>query len=309
VKAHDYTGGVKGFTAEINRERSRIWNRKMADPDEQVADLDAAGIDIAILQPPPVGYYYWTEPAIGAELSRMVNENTARFIRRYPDRFLGWATVPLQDVEKAIEETKYAVLTLKLSGVTIASGVNGHGLDEEEFLPFFTAVEELDVPIFIHPSNPPGVERMENYYLTNLLGFPVDTTLAAALLVFGGVFDHCPSLRVCLAHAGGVLPFLLGRFEHGQAERPEMQECCLHSFSYYLRNIYVDVITFRPETLRFVLSSMPEGHVFLGSDYPFDMADKDAISTVRSAISDQTVLEQIFSRTIASLIQLPEKEL
>jgi aminocarboxymuconate-semialdehyde decarboxylase len=305
VKASDYAGGVKDVTAEINLERAKIWNRKMADPHEQVKDLDDAGIDIAILQPPPIGYYYWTEPPIGAELSRMVNEATASFVQRYAERFLGWATVPLQDTELAIKEARYAIETLKLCGVTITSNVNGVGLDDEKFLPFFATVEELDVPIFIHPGNPPGAERMRDYYLTNFLGFPLDTTLAVALLVFGGVFDRYPNLKICLAHAGGVLPFLLGRFEHGQAERPEARERCKHPFSHYLKNIYVDTVTFRADILQFVISVMPQGHIFFGTDYPFDMADLNGINIVKSAITDKTELVQVFSGTISSLIQRP----
>jgi hypothetical protein len=132
VKAHDYAGGVKDLTAEINRERSRIWNRKMADSHEQVVDLDAAGIDIPILQPPLIGYYYWTEPAIGAELSRMVNENTACFICRYPDRFLGWATVrgSASRCGKGNRGSQICRPKPESERVTMTSNVNGHGLDE-----------------------------------------------------------------------------------------------------------------------------------------------------------------------------------
>lgn len=302
VKAADYAGGVKDVTAEINQARAQVWNRKMADPVEQVADLDEAGIDVAILQPPPIGYYYWTEPPIGAELAHMVNQHTADFIESQPQRFKGWATVPLQDTELAVAELRRAVGELGLLGVTITGNVNGQGLDEERLFPFYAAVEELRVPIFIHPGNPPGAERMSNYYLTNFLGFPTDTTLAAAQMIFGGVFDRYPDLRVCLAHAGGVLPFLLGRFAHGQAQRPEARERCRKPFREYLQNIYVDSVTFSPKTLRFVLDQMPKGHVFLGTDYPFDMADMDAVAMVRRAVTDPDLQRAIFQDNIVEII-------
>ncbi len=306
VKAEDYAGGVNQQTARINQERGQDWSRKMSDPEEQLEDMDRAGIDLAVLQPPPIGYYYWTEPAVGAELARLVNQNTADFIAKYPQRFLGWATVPLQDPELAAAEVRFAVRELKLSGITLTSNVNGHGLDERMFDPFWAAVQELDAPLFIHPGNPPGAERLANYYLTNFLGFPMDTTLAAVSMVFGGVFDRFPDLKLCLAHAGGVLPFLLGRLEHGQAQRPEAQEKCQHPFSHYLKNIYVDTVTFSVPTLRYVLSMMPPGHVFFGTDYPFDMADMEGVSLVKEAIGhDQALTDQVFCGVMAGLLGLP----
>lgn len=305
VKAGDYACGVNEQTALINKQRGVVWSRKMCDPDEQLRDMEKAGIDIAMLQPPPIGYYYWTEPKVGAELSRMVNENTAGFIAKYPDSFLGWATVPLQDSELAAAEARFAVRELKLSGITMTSNVNGHGLDDEIFDPFWETVQELDVPLFIHPGNPPGAERMANYYLTNFLGFPVDTTLAAVSMVFGGVFDRFPNLKLCLAHAGGVLPFLLGRLEHGQSQRPEAREKCRHPFSHYLKNIYVDTVTFSVPTLRYVISMLPAGHVFFGTDYPFDMADMDGVALVREAVGeDQALSEEVFHGVMAKLVGL-----
>lgn len=308
VKAGDYAGGVNEQTARINRERGLVWSRKMSDPEEQLRDMDEAGIDMAMLQPPPIGYYYWTEPEVGAELSRMVNQNTARFIGEHPERFLGWATVPLQDPWLAAAEARHAVRELKLSGITMTSNVNGRGLDEESLDPFWEAVQELDVPLFIHPGTPPGAERLANYYLTNFLGFPMDTTLAAVSMVFGGVFDRFPGLKVCLAHAGGVLPFLLGRLEHGQAQRPEAREKCRHPFNHYLKNLYVDTVTFSVPTLRYVISMLPPGHVFFGTDYPFDMADMEGVSLVKESVGqDERLLAEVFCGVMAGLLKLPKK--
>lgn len=306
VKADDYAGGVNELTARINKERGQVWQRKMSDPAEQIQDLDSAGIDVAILQPPPIGYYYWTEPSEGAQLAHMVNQNTAEFVAKHPDRFLGWATVPLQDPELAAKEARKAILDLKLSGITMTSNVNGQGLDDRAFDPFWSTVQDLDVPLFIHPGNPPGAERLSNYYLTNFLGFPMDTTLGAVSMVFGGVFDRFPDLKVCLAHAGGVLPFLLGRLEHGQAQRPEAREHCEHPFSYYLKNIFVDTVTFSASTLRYVISMLPPGHVLFGTDYPFDMADMDGVARVKTAVGDdEQLLEQVFYGAMAGLLKLP----
>ena len=127
-------------------------------------------------------------------------------------------------------------------------------------------------------------------------------------MVFSGIFDRCPHLKICLAHAGGVLPFLLGRLEHGQSVRPEAQETIRNNFSYYLKNLYVDSITFRPDILRFVISIMPEGHVFMGTDYPFDMADMDPVNTVKSAISDKVLISDILGGNISRVIGISNKK-
>jgi aminocarboxymuconate-semialdehyde decarboxylase len=293
VKASDYLDGAYEDSALINRNRAPDWNLKMSDMSEHLADLTEAGIDRGVLGPPPVGFYYWAEPSAGADLARMVNENTARFVSEHPGRFWGLATLPLQDVRLALSELDYAVRALRLKGVAMASNVNGQGLDEEYLLPFFEAAESLGLPIYIHPHQAPGSERMRKYYLINFLGYPLASTLAAAELIFGGVLDRFQGLKICLAHAGGVLPFLLGRFEHGRLVRPEARMFCKHPVSSYLKNFYVDTITFRPETLRFVLEAFPEGHVFLGTDYPFDMGDLNGVASVTSAIKDPDRQRQI----------------
>jgi aminocarboxymuconate-semialdehyde decarboxylase len=165
-------------------------------------------------------------------------------------------------------------------------------------------VEELGVPIFIHPNNPAGIERVRKYYLTNFLCYPLETTIAAAQLVFGGVLDRFPNLKICLSHAGGVLPFLIGRLERGQSVRPEARDHYRHPFPHYLKNFYVDTITYRADTLRFVLELMPPGHVFLGTDYPYDMADTDPIGSVRTAAQDEGLLSQIFNNNLAVVLGL-----
>ena len=304
IKATDYLDGAHEASAEINRRNAPAWNRKMTDLEEHVADMVGSGIDMGVLWPPPVGFYYWAEPLAGAELARLINENMSRIISEKPDRFLGLAAVPLQNTDLAVRELIHAIRHLGLHGVVIASNVNGQGLDEERFHPFFEQSERLNVPIFIHPHNAAGSERMRNYYLINFLGYPMDSTLAAAQLLFGGILDRFPGLKICLAHAGGVLPFLLGRLEHGQSVRPEARKSCAHPVSYYLRHFYMDSITFRPEAIRFVLSTVPEGHVFMGTDYPFDMGDLDAVQSVKSAVTDEIPLKQILGGTLRQIMGL-----
>ena len=128
--------------------------------------------------------------------------------------------------------------------------------------------------------------------------------MVASKLVFGGVLDRYPDLKFCLSHAGGVLPFLVGRIDHGQSVRPEAQGGCEHAFHHYLKNFYVDTITFRADTLRFVLDIMPEGHVFMGTDYPYDMADTDPIGSVKAAVTEEDLQQNIFGKNIGAVMDL-----
>ncbi|MFH1488162.1 MAG: amidohydrolase family protein [Pseudomonadota bacterium] len=297
-----YPSSIDPRSEEINREKGVDWTRKMSDFDENLADLKAAGMDVGILQPTQTMFFYWAEPSTASELIRMVNEYTAQGVSRYPEHFIGLATVPLQNGEMAADELGYAVEKLGLKGVVIGSNVNGIGFDEERFQPFFEKVEALDVPIFIHPVNPAGTERVGRYYLVNFLGYPLESAVTAAQFVLGGVLDRHPGLKICLSHAGGVLPFLLGRLEHGQSVRPEAREHCKYPFHGYLKNFFVDTITYRPETLRFVLEIMPVGHVFMGTDYPYDMADTDPVGSVNAAVTDETLQGQIFGKNLTSVL-------
>ena len=299
-----YPSGLHEKSGEINRRKGVEWERKMRDFDENVADLKAAGMDMGVLQPTQTMFFYWAETTAAVELTRMVNEYTAQGVRQHPEHLVGLATVPLQNVDLAIEELTHSVQKLGLRGVVTGSNINGHGFDEEQFRPFFQKVEELDVPIFVHPNSPAGIERVRNYYLANFLGYPLESTVMAAQLVFGGVLDRYPNLKICLSHAGGALPFLLGRLEHGQSVRPEAQEHCKHRFHHYLKNFYVDTITFRADTLRFVLEIMPEGHVFMGTDYPYDMADTDPVNSVKSAVKDENLLSKIFGENLSVVMGL-----
>ncbi len=299
-----YPSGVDERSEQVNRKKGEEWDRKMSVLRENLSDLDAAGLDMGVLQPTQTMFFYWADPSAAAELSRMVNENTAEQVRKSAGRFVGLATVPLQDGALAVRELTHGVKELGLRGVVTGSNVNGHGFDEEIFQPFFAKVEEFGIPLFIHPNNPAGVERIRRYYLANFLALPLETTLAAAQLVFGGVLDRFPGLKICLSHAGGVLPFLLGRLEHGQAFRPEAREHCRQPFSHYLKNFFVDTITFRPDTLRFVLRLMPAGHVFTGTDYPYDMADTDPVGSVKAAVKNKGELDAVLGKNLAAVLGL-----
>ena len=286
----------------INLKKARDWFRKMTDFNEHISDLNSSGMDVAILHPTPMEFLYGVPPEEYAKLSRLINQNTADFINNCPERLLGLATLPLQNMDLALEEIHFAIDELDLKGIAMGSSVNGIGFDESIFIPFFKEVEKRDIPIFIHPTNPVESKRLTKYYLSNLIGFPMDTTIAASQLIFGGVFEQFPKLKICLAHAGGTLPFLLGRLQHGNSVRPESQENITHPFNYYLKNIYVDTVVFHQEILKFVLSVMPKSHVFMGTDYPFDMSDTNPIEFISAALSDKEQVKELLGRNLANIL-------
>ncbi|MFQ6111592.1 MAG: amidohydrolase family protein [Nitrospinota bacterium] len=288
---------------DINRERSKGWSELMLNPDKMIRGMDRRKIDIALLSPPPYAFYHWAEGELGTRLARMTNDYLASLCKRFPDRFLALADVPLQNGEEAPRELRRAVKDLGLKGAAICSNINGRLLDEPGFDPFFREAEALKAFIFIHPHDVAGADRLQRFYLTNLIGNPLDTTIAAARLILGGTFERYPELRICLAHAGGHLPYIRGRLDHGWEARPEVKKTP-HPPSYYFRHLYFDTITFYRPTLRFLAETVGDGHVLLGTDFPFDMAEDDPVGFIEGAGLARASKERILGGTAAELLGL-----
>ncbi len=248
----------------------------------RLADMDKADVDMQVLSlnPPMV---YWADTALGARLARLYNDELAATVAGHPNRLAGLATVPLQDVPAAVEELERAIRHLGLRGVYIGSNVCGKDLDHPDLLPFFAKAEALRAPIFIHPIDVLGVERLRSYYLNNGLGNPFDTAVAAARLIFGGVLDRFPRLAVCLAHAGGALPYLVGRLDRVYRVRQEARETVRRSPTAYLRRFYYDTITHHDQALQYLVGLVGADRVALGSDYRFDMGLLDPAGSIRAA--------------------------
>jgi aminocarboxymuconate-semialdehyde decarboxylase len=222
---------------------------------------------------------YWADADLGLRLARVVNDAIAEAVRTHRDRLVGLATLPLQAAEAAVAEVSRAVRELGLRGVYLGTNVRGVDLDEAGFTPVFARIAELGVPVFLHPLNVLGGGRVGAYYLHNLLGNPFDTAVAAARLVYGGVLDRFPTLRVCLPHAGGAFPYLLGRIDHGYRVRAE----CRHlprPPSAYLDRFFFDTISHSPGALRFLIGLVGADRVMLGSDYCFDMGYEEPVKAL-----------------------------
>jgi aminocarboxymuconate-semialdehyde decarboxylase len=201
-------------------------------------------------------------------------------VKKHSDRFAAVATLPLQVPDEAVKELERAVKKLGLRGVEIGSNVAKRELGDEKFWPVYKVLEELDVPMFVHPHHVAGLDRLMDFYLNNLIGNPLDTTIAATRLIFSGTLEKFPKLKVVLAHGGGQFPFIFGRIEHGYKVRPEPKEKVRQPPRAFLKNLYFDTITHNPDALRYLIAFAGSDHVLTGSDYPYDMGDPDPAQTV-----------------------------
>jgi aminocarboxymuconate-semialdehyde decarboxylase len=246
-------------------------------------DMLRQGVDLQVLSvPPPFGFFYALEPPTALAICRVLNDAFAETVAADPDHFVALATVPLQAPEVAVTELRRAVTELGLCGVEIGSNVAGRNLDDQGLRPFFAAVQDLDVPLFIHSTNGGalGGGRLARYQLANLIGNPTEDALAAASLIFGGVLEDFPRLKVYLAHAGGSCPYIFGRWEHGWRVRPEARTIIQRPPSAYAGQLMFDSLTHSAAALQFLIDSVGSERVLLGTDYPYDMAEPEPVQRV-----------------------------
>jgi aminocarboxymuconate-semialdehyde decarboxylase len=252
------------------------------DLERRLQDMAASRVDIQVLSVCPQTFVYAQPPALAASFARIQNEQLAKQVKARPDRFLAIATLPMQAPKQAADELRHAMRVLGLAGAQIGSNIAGRNLDDPEFEPVWAAAAELGAFILLHPINVAGMDRLGSYYLNNLIGNPLDTTIAAACLVFSGVLERYPSLKICLAHGGGFVPYQAGRFVHGWQVRQEPKKKLAKPPTDSLNRFYFDTIVHSAEVLEFLVGSAGSGRVLLGSDYPFDMGMPDGVLQVKN---------------------------
>jgi len=259
---------------------------KLVDLTLHLAEMDENGIDLRVISGWLDLVAYWLPSNKAARLNRLQNETIAEALAPHAERFVGLATVPLQDGPTAARELTYAMETLGLRGVMIGSHINEANLDEPFLEPFWEAAEGLEAFILLHPFQIFAGERYSRYYLHNVVGNPLETTLAAASLIFGGVLARYPGLRICLSHAGGFLPYQIGRLDRAFEALPVARERVNRQPSTFLDQFYYDSIAFDAESLSFAIRRVGEERVLLGSDFPFGMgnpqyrADMDSLENL-----------------------------
>jgi aminocarboxymuconate-semialdehyde decarboxylase len=270
-----------GFNSEaskaVNHDQQAQIAPQLTTVVQKLADMDRLGIDMQVLSPAPPQYYYWADAELARTSSRLINERIAETVAAHPDRFAGLGTLPMQAPELAVAELRRCVSELGLKGIEISTNVAGAELSEERFRPVFAAAEELGVVVFLHPMGFTHGERLAAYYLNNVIGNPLESTIAVSHLIFGGVLDDHPALKICVAHGGGYLASYSGRMDHAFRHRADCQ-CCRELPSSYLKRMYFDTVVFDADQLRYLVKKFGADRIMLGSDYPFDMGDADPVT-------------------------------
>jgi aminocarboxymuconate-semialdehyde decarboxylase len=274
------------------------------DPVARIAEMDRFGIDISVLSASPTLFFYGEAEAEAADFARQFNDELAAWVKTYPDRFMGLASLPLQSPETAASELERAVTGLGLVGGEIGTSLPGPAaIDEAGLEPLFETAEALDVPLLLHPNDPP-VPLLGAFHLPNGIGNPLDTTIAAARLMFSGTLDRYPTLRIILVHGGGFLPYQFGRLDRIHQMRSEAQTRMSNAPSTYMRRFWIDSVTHSTAALEYLARLMGTDRVVLGSDYPFDMQDPDPVGRLRTAGIDPLVLgvtaQELFARSPAA---------
>lgn len=300
----DYTETPEGFFVQAAGFRNGPLSSRYWDLEGRIADMDATGITMQVLSL-TAPMTYWASPDLSERLSRAYNDACAEAHRQYPDRFIGLATLPLPDIDRSLRELERARGLPGIHGVYMGTHVNGRDLSDPGFLPVFQAIEAAGLPVFLHPLIVLGGQRLKPFYLGNLLGNPFEAAVAAAHLIFGGVLDRCPELEVSLPHAGGALPILMGRLDHGQRVRKEGAHMPRPP-SDYLRRFTYDTIAHSPEILRWLISQVGIDRVVLGSDYSFDMGYARPLAVLDALDLTQEERAMILESTAATILRLPK---
>lgn len=252
----------------------------------------------------PVLFSYWAEPKHGLELSEFLNDHIAELVAKYPKNYIGLATVPMQDTELAIKELERAK-AIGHVGIQIGSNINDENLSEERFFPIFEACERLGMAVMIHPWQMMGFDSMKKYWLPWLVGMPAETSRAACSMIFGGVLERLPNLRVCFSHAGGSFLPTLGRIEHGFNCRPDLVAIDNDvNPRDYVGKFWVDCITHDIDALKYILKMQGSKRVCLGSDYPFPLGDLEIGKFIEESDLSTQDKENIFSNSTLEWLNL-----
>lgn len=255
----------------------------MVDLHRRLGDMDAQGVDVQVVSVRPQVFGYDVDLDVAKRLASVQNDGLVETVSHHPDRLQAMISLPLQDSAGAVAEIGRWADERSVRGVLIDSNVAGRNLDDERLLPVWSALADADLPVLVHPyqGDVAGMERMRRYYLFNLIGNPMDTTIALASVVFGGILDRFPTLRWCFVHGGGYAPFQIGRWDHGWSVRREPKAHLSEPPSTRLSRLFYDSLTHGAPALRLLAEHVGRTQIMLGSDYPFDMGDPRPVDTIR----------------------------
>jgi aminocarboxymuconate-semialdehyde decarboxylase len=274
------------------------------DPVARIKALDDMSIDLQAISPSPILLFYWEEPAVAAHFSRMQNEAIQTIVKKHPDRFVGFGSVPLQSIPEAIAIAKEAK-SMGLKGLEVGNAVGEQQLDDPAFEGFFDAVEALDMLLFVHPLEG-GVDAGDPIagMLGNVLQFPFRTTLMIERMILKGMFEKYPNLRLCLSHGGGLLAFNIWRLDHSYNLRPDLKQRVPHKPSDYLKKLYFDSIVHSAAALQYLIQVVGADRVVLGTDYPMAMGDFDPVRKIDSLNLVDEQRSQVLGANAAQALKL-----
>jgi len=273
------------------------------DLEQRFKDMATAGVDMHVISNTPQTFLYNLDGALNATVAAIQNDQIAKHIKDHPGRFYGLATLPMQAPDKAAAELRRAMKTLGLKGAQIGSNINTRNLDDPAFAPVWEAANELKALIMVHPTQVAAADRLKNYYLTNLIGNPLDSTIAVASLVFGGVVERHPNIKFFFVHGGGFAPWQAGRFAHGWQVRNEPKVHLKdHGPEKALDTLYYDTILHAQPQLASLVSMIGPGRVVLGSDYPYDMGTLECARQVKALSISEADKTKILTSTPLKLL-------
>ena len=277
------------------------------DEEIRITDYESYATKVQVVCTIPVMFSYWAKTADCVSLSQFLNDHIAELVQRYPKNYIGLGTIPMQDTEEAIKELE-RIKSIGLVGIQIGSNINDENLSEEKFFPIFEACERLSLAVMVHPWQMMGFDSMKKYWLPWLVGMPAETSRAACSLIFGGVLERLPNLRICFSHAGGSFLPTIGRIEHGYNCRPDLVAIDNPiNPREYLGKFWVDSITHDLDALKYILQLQGSNRVCLGSDYPFPLGDLEIGKFIEESDLSSIDKANIFHNSTLEWLDLDKK--
>jgi aminocarboxymuconate-semialdehyde decarboxylase len=262
------------------------------------------GVDMQLICPGPPQLYYTVPLDVAVQATRVLNDGIAEYVGKHPDRLVALGAVPLQDGNEAAKEIERGMKELKFKGVEILTNVAGKELSDPAYAPFWKKAEELGALVLVHPNGFTHAERFTRFYFNNVIGNPLETTIALHYLIFDGVLERHPNLKILAVHGGGFLGGYYGRIDHAWGARSDAQGDLPKPPTHYLKKIYFDTVVFTPEQLRALVTTFGVDHIVMGTDYPFDMADFDPVEHVVASGFDTATTAAIVGGNAKRLLGL-----
>ena len=299
---HHKTGCARMMKDEhfFREVESNLWDSKV-----RLNESNNNGVDVQVLSTVPVMFSYWANIDNTLDLSKLLNDHISSTVNEFPKRFIGLGTIPLQDPDKSIKELERCS-KINLAGVQIGSNVNGKNLNEAELFPMFEAASDLDMSIFVHPWDMMGENEMNKYWLPWLVGMPAETSRAICSMIFGGIFERLPKLRVAFAHGGGAYPVTSGRIQHGYNVRPDL--CAIDNQvdpTNYFGRFWVDSLVHDSDTLKFLLKKFGPDRIALGTDYPFPLGELEPGKLIESMSLSSEERKKLLFKNALKWLGLP----